>query len=391
MARKLRPARAYQHPRAPIVLVRKYGQRRLRRTVREALGHLHEVFDVKRAKQLVATGFAARFIAHHAVDWTHYREIIKAVFEEWAKVYEAGARLGAAKINRAFKARRRAVRFRKVSTGSAAGELTTGGAGAPGSESVDNEFLAQLFADDKSFRKDIGDRFTFDRFTPEVQQELRDAQDELIVELEAQVRDTIQQVVMRGQTMGESVDEIVSDIREVISLTATQSNAVLNYENMLRSLDSTALQRGLRNTALDDVVQAAIDDGASLSEATIAGAVADYESNYLDYRANAIAKTESVRASNYGLRESYRQAVDKGALTDDAVKRFWQVDLTENTCPVCLSIPDLNPDGVGIDDDFDSSDGPQDDPPVHVSCACSVEYVTDLDQVPDDESGAVDE
>ena len=86
------------------------------------------------------------------------------------------------------------------------------------------------------------------------------------------------------------------------------------------------------------------------------------------------------------MHDAYSQAVDRGAFPAEAVTRNWQ--LGDAPCPVCESIPDNNPDGVGVDESFESDDGPVDDPPVHPHCECSVEYVTDLALISDDEEEA---
>ncbi len=117
----------------------------------------------------------------------------------------------------------------------------------------------------------------------------------------------------------------------------------------------------------------------------IDAAVTNYIENYLDYRAATIAQTESVRASNAGLQDAYRQAIARGALPSDAVTQHWKVALDERTCPVCRSIPDLNPDGIRIEQPFISIGGPFTVPPdPHPNCRCSLEIVTDLAKVPDD-------
>ena len=72
-------------------------------------------------------------------------------------------------------------------------------------------------------------------------------------------------------------------------------------------------------------------------------------------------------------------------MPEEAVKRVWLIDLDDATCPICLSIIDNNPDGVGLSEDFESEDGPIDDPPVHPNCRCTVQYETNLDLVPEAE------
>jgi hypothetical protein len=236
------------------------------------------------------------------------------------------------------------------------------------------------------FEKAVTDAFTFDRFDDATQQWLREQQDELIAELEDSVRDTIEQVIASGVRDGLSAEDMAADIRDTIGLTDRQAQAVMNYRSMLEDLDPDALDRQLRAAGFDEMLQDAIDNDIPLDEAAVNTMVDAYESNYLDYRADTIAQTESVRMANAGLQDAYEQAIDRGALPAEAVRQYWQIALDEKTCPICESIPDNNPDGVAMGEDFDSDDGPQDQPPVHPSCRCSIEIVTDLDQVPDEEA-----
>ena len=229
--------------------------------------------------------------------------------------------------------------------------------------------------------KDAGDAFNFDALSADTQREMREAQDELIQQLEDDARDTIETIIADGALNGTSVEDIADEIREMIGLTDTQAQAVLNYQRMLQDLDPKALERALRNSEYDSALQDAIDSGVDLADAAVDRMVSDYVDNYLDYRAATIAITESTRAANAGLHDAYSQAIERGALTDDAVTRFWQ--LGDSPCPVCESIPDNNPDGVGVDEDFDSDDGPVSDAPVHTRCECSVDYQTDLTKVPE--------
>lgn len=362
----LRHPSAYQDPRAPIRLIAQKGKRPLRNAMGEALSHLSDVFDKPKALHLLRNGMVAQ-IPREAVDWVHYREILKSVFDRWAVIFEAGAAYGTRKINGTFAQKKRKVRF---------GKAWDDGAAL-------NDAVSIL--DGKSvITKDIGNRFNFDRFDDKTLAALKEVQDALLTDLTGQVRETILAVVMRAQNLGWSPAQIVDEIESVIGLTATQAVAVMNYETMLRGLNPNALGRSLRDDAFDGTLRDAIAIGIAPQEATIQEMVSAYEANYLQYRAEMIAQTESVRAANLGLHEAYRQAVDRGALPDEAVKRYWQTALDELVCVICRSIPDLNPEGASVSEDFFSDDGPQDNPPIHPNCRCSVEYVTDLDKVPDE-------
>lgn len=235
-------------------------------------------------------------------------------------------------------------------------------------------------------RKAIGDEFDFDRFDEDTLAALRQAQDDLIAEMSEQARDTIAYQIDRGVQAGDTADEIAASIRDVVTLTERQAEAVSNYRRLLEDLDQQALERELRNRAFDEVVQDAIDAGEFLSDKAITSLVEDYAENYLDYRADTIALTESLRAANEGLRDSYRQAADRGVFPEDAVRRHWRLAGDERVCPICQSIVENNPDGVGLNEDFQSDDGPVDDSPVHTRCRCTIEYVTNLDMLPDDQT-----
>ncbi len=236
-------------------------------------------------------------------------------------------------------------------------------------------------------RKDANDQYTFDLYSQEVQDELRAAQDALIVGLEQDVRDSIDAIIMDAAQRGLGPEEIVDSIRDLIGLTDRQVAAVGNYRSMLENLDPGALDRQLRNVLEDDVVQQAIDDQTDLAAAYIDKMTGDYVDNYLDYRAETIVQSEVTRAVNAGLQDSYSQAIDRGVFPSEAVRQFWRIN--PDACEICQSIPDMNPDGVAMDEAFDSIDGPQDAPPdPHPHCFCSLEIVTDLDMVSTDDVDA---
>lgn len=333
MVKRVRPAKHYQRADNPARLLMIKHKRTIARDLRGALGHLRELIDAQQFERKLRSGQWRGL--QRDLNWTHFREIAKPAFARIGAAYEDGAQLGVRKINGVFGQARRRVRFRK----------------------------ARL---DILFDKAVGDRFNFDLYTADVQNALREAQDALIQQLEQDARDTIEQSVIYGAQNGLSAADIVDNIRDVIGLTDTQAQAVTNFRLMLEDLDPAALTRQLRNTTFDEAIQDAIDSGEFLSSSVIDEMVQDYADNYLDYRASMIAQTESSRAVNEGLHDAYSQAIERGALPDDAVNREWE--LGDSPCPICESIPDNNPDGVGVDESFDSDDGPVDDPPLHPNC-----------------------
>ena len=381
MPLKIRPQRTYQRRDAPLRLLADAARRRIKRPLKEALALLDDNFDVEIAIRLARSGRWSE-ISREAIRWGHFREVLREPFGRMADAHQAGSALAVRRINRAFQRQGRSVMFGKKSPGPGTGGV--GGTGPGAVEGGSPEGDAVKIAGWQPLRKAAGDRFNFDRFDPATQAFMRAEQDRLIRELEATARATINSEVQAAMRAGVGPGAIVGEIRSVIGLTDRQAQAVRNYRAMLETLDPQALARQLRNPQYDAAFQSAIADGTYLGDAMIEEMVADYEDRYLDYRADTIAGTESVRMTNQGLQDAYRQAIDRGALPADAVRQFWEVDLDERTCEICVSIPDMNPDGVPIGEPFDSEDGPQDGPPIHPNCRCSVDIVTDISMVPED-------
>lgn len=479
MAKRIRAARHYQPKDAPVRLIADKAKPALARAFSRAFADLGVMAQPHRIEQALKAG-------HHpasVINWHHYREALKQPFGKIAETYQAGAELGARKINGAFHARGRKVHFRKldmlewenikphivtrydVRSGAVASakepnvvyvdpripavfhrflaihELVERRAmidfgydyntahtkfATPAERAaveaagldwhkyteemdgylsaIEHESVRETPPDphidpdeavraghhhshnkhsvDKSARGVVEKAFTFDSLSADTQARLRQAQDDLIQQLEADARDAIEVIVRDGEMYGTALDDVAENIRDLIGLTDTQAQAVLNYEQMLNDLDPQALARQLRNSEYDSVLQDAIDSGEDLSAAAIDRMVGDYVDNYLDYRAATIARTEATRAANWGLHDAYRQAAERGAFPEEAITRNWQ--LADHPCPICESIPDNNPDGVGLNEQFDSDEGSYDDAPVHPNCECSVEYVTDLSMVPDE-------
>jgi hypothetical protein len=186
-----------------------------------------------------------------------------------------------------------------------------------------------------------------DRLSLPVTEELRARRAQLIEDIRAGGAETAQQVMMSGLGRGLSTDEIAGEIADTLGLSARQAQAVINLRERLETGDS-------------EMPPAAIDETVSA-----------YAERSLEYRSLMIARTESVRAANGGLRAIYEQAVENGDVPEEAVTRFWQTAEDEEVCDECGPVPEDYPDGVGMGEEFDVGD-----PPVHPNCRCSVAYET---------------
>lgn len=345
MVRRLTPRANLQSRSDPILAMADEHAKKLVLPMKRALLHLRTVVPLATVTHAIKLGSIDAVIS--AIPFEHYKQVLREPAQIMGDVYEAAAHHGTKHLRSKLKGKH--LRY---------------------------------------MRKDAEDEIglAFDRFDKATQERLAALLDELIDDLSDSAKETIQSVILSGLRAGDSADDIAENIRDTISLTPQQAEAVANYRRALEDLDQGALNRALRDSSFDDVVQDAIDSGEFLPDGVISDAVDAYLENYIDYRAATISRTESLRAANAGLRDGYTQASERGAIPAEAVKRVWLLDLDENTCDICLGILDANPDGVGLDEEF--SEG---DPPVHPNCRCTIQYETDLDQVPDEVDETQDE
>lgn len=152
------------------------------------------------------------------------------------------------------------------------------------------------------------------------------------------VRDAIRLFVTRGFEEGIPPARLAQYIRDGIGLTPRDAGAVLNRRLEL-------LAQGLTQEQVDKKVLA-------------------YSEKLIQRRALTIARTETMRASNEGQAELWRQAEEKGLLTGTEMK-VW---ITADPCPIC---EELEGETVGLNDDFSIGS----DPPAHPNCRCTIGLV----------------
>ena len=87
-----------------------------------------------------------------------------------------------------------------------------------------------------------------------------------------------------------------------------------------------------------------------------------------DARAETIARTETMKASNAGQQEAWDQAVDAGLLTGSE-QQVWIVTPDDRLCPICEPLDGQEQDLGGK---FDTELGKVDGPPAHPRCRCTV-------------------
>ncbi len=158
----------------------------------------------------------------------------------------------------------------------------------------------------------------YDQTNPRAIERARRNQLELVQGMTEDARQTVRSVVVEGSRTGANPREMARDIRQSIGLTPSQEQAVRNYRRALESGDyANATGRALHDGRFKP------KPGAELSPEQIDKMTERYRQNYIAYRAETIARTESAKNVHEGLADAYKQAIDRGDITPDQLVKEW--------------------------------------------------------------------
>lgn len=221
----------------------------------------------------------------------------------------------------------------------------------------------------------------FDQTETEALDYLRRNEMNLIRETSAQALASIRATIIAGQTAGRNPRDTARDVRDFIGLTSRQTQAVLNYRSALENQQADALNRALRDRRFDSTAARAFNAGEPLPPEKIDAMVGRYRDRYLKYRAETIARTEALRAANGGAQLAWQQQVSAGKVEAAQVTRQWHHAHDGRVREAHLAIPLMNPDGVGLNEPFQSPLGPimypgdpSADPANSIQCRCVLTY-----------------
>ena len=193
---------------------------------------------------------------------------------------------------------------------------------------------------------------------------IQDASSKLITEVvedqRQAVKDELQAGLERGDNPRTTALNIVGRIdpatkkREggIVGLTSQQSNWMRNARAELESLDSSYFERKLRDKRLDKKIRRAIENGEPLDQKTIDAAIVRMQHRALKYRGDVISRTESINALRAGQYESIAQAVERGELMLDEVKKTWDASADGRTRPWHTNAEMQYKDGIPFSQPF---------------------------------------
>ena len=152
--------------------------------------------------------------------------------------------------------------------------------------------------------------------------------------------------VIEAAEEGFTPDETAAIIRSFIGLTSQQTRSVWNF--------------------YDDLIDQGIADDVALTRAEM------YADAALGRRAETIARTELISATNAGQQALWDQAVDQGVLNQRDMRKVWIVTDDDRLEEDCEALADVE---VGIDEPFDTAEGAVMFPPLHPRCRCAIGLV----------------
>lgn len=210
-------------------------------------------------------------------------------------------------------------------------------------EPVIGTMNAALVAAGKVTVNNIGLSIRFDIKNPFAAQAAIQHRARLVRDVSKTTQKAISNFVRRALDEGIPPRELANLIRPTIGLTNNQAISALN-------LRKTMLKSGASKEATSKAVGRWID-------------------KKLRERAENIARTELIRASNVGQHAAWQDAINNGLIRTTGEPREWMAAESERTCPICEG---LDGEIVGFTESF--SIGVM-YPPAHPRCRCSVGLV----------------
>lgn len=217
----------------------------------------------------------------------------------------------------------------------------------------------------------------FDPSHPRAAEKMQAAKLELITEFTNKQRDSVRQALTRAFQTGEGPRKVATAFVDSVGLTSSQEAAVANYRALLEAGSQQALERDLRDRRFDRTVARAVSTDTPLSQDAIDRMVNRYRDNYLRYRVETIARTESTRALSIARQEAAIQMAEDIGIDPERIVRVWNATLDNRVRDIHAS---MDGDETGLEEPFTDGAGnqlmfPGDSsapPETTINCRCTV-------------------
>jgi len=177
--------------------------------------------------------------------------------------------------------------------------------------------------------------FIFNVRNARVEEDLRNFSSQFIVRITEEVRENIRRSLEQGLIRGDNPRATALNIvgrfnpvtkkREggVLGIDVRQRQWAESARQYLETRNPRYLSMGLRDKRFDAIVEKAIESGKPIPAETIDKLVTSYKNKALKYRAESIARTETIQAINRGEQAAHVQGIEEGVLRSNAVTKEW--------------------------------------------------------------------
>lgn len=165
----------------------------------------------------------------------------------------------------------------------------------------------------------------------------------ILTTLTSQEVEAVRQLLETSFSQGIAPLEIAAQIKNAIGLTPEYLQAISRYS---------------RNLTVPDARRELLTER--------------YRNKLLRYRAETIARTETIRAANIGQLRSWRTAADQGLLPANRTRRLWIITPDDKLCGRCLSLRDTTTTLSGV---YRVGSLYVTTPPAHPRCRCAMGLV----------------
>lgn len=219
----------------------------------------------------------------------------------------------------------------------------------------------------------------FDAANPRAVRAMRNAELSLVQDLSEKQRGAIRAALASAYRRGEGPQAAARMFVGSIGLTETQEATVDRYRDLLERGSKEALDRELRNRRFDRLVEQSIEDEEPLSTAQINRMVDAYRDSMLRFRAETIARTESLSIVSQAREEAMRQMAEQTDTELSDIRRTWRATGDSRTRD---SHAEMDGQVVGADEPFVTPSGEELMYPGDkngsaaeiIKCRCAVSY-----------------
>lgn len=213
--------------------------------------------------------------------------------------------------------------------------------------------------------------FRFDMRNTRAEEDLKTISSKLVAQITEDVRQNVRNTLQQGMIDGKNPRATALDIigrvdprtkkrvGGVLGLTENQGNWVRSTQRYLEQLDPKYFNLKLRDKRFDSIVQKAIDSGKPLSQTDVERLVTSYKNKALQYRGDAIARTETIQTLNRAEFAANMQAVEQGLIDQSAIVKEWDDtgDRKVRSTHRSLAAKYGKGKGIGLDEPFLSPSG----------------------------------